>query len=169
MRQIMKRHCALLLLSVILVHGTPGCAKDTNPLRPATIPPNQPFTFVVVGDNRGDSTGAPAPMFPKIIEQVRAVAPALVLNTGDMINGYKDEDEAHLRAFTTIVEFEPCSGVEGGCVCSREHVKCLEDQPGNLEECYDLSSTFHHSQARLEHCESGSKRCLVAAAGTGSG
>jgi len=65
--------------------------------QPPAIASGKPFTFVVVGDNRGESSGLASPYFSKIVQEIKQVAPDFVLNTGDMINGYAGEDEAHLR------------------------------------------------------------------------
>lgn len=46
------------------------------------------FTFVVLGDNRGDSSGELAPAFRQTAEAVHNAAPRFVLNTGDMIYGH---------------------------------------------------------------------------------
>ena len=59
--------------------------------------PNDTFTFAVIGDNRGDSDGNPPPVLLDIIAAVNRDAPSLVFSTGDLINAYPEEDEAHLR------------------------------------------------------------------------
>jgi hypothetical protein len=49
---------------------------------------SQAFTFVVLGDNRGDSNGELSPAFKQIVQAVRNTRPRFVLNTGDMIYGH---------------------------------------------------------------------------------
>jgi hypothetical protein len=61
------------------------------------IPLDQPFAFAVLGDNRGDDTGQQPLSFVQVLQEVSHQAPALVLDSGDMIYGYTS-DEAQIRA-----------------------------------------------------------------------
>lgn len=58
---------------------------------------DRPFTFAVLGDNRGDSLGNQSPIFLRILRELSKESPALVFNTGDLINGFKEDEEAGLR------------------------------------------------------------------------
>lgn len=87
------RACVLTPVMAVLLAG---CRGEPRP-RLQAIAPGTPFSFAVVGDNRGESSGAAAPAFVRIIQRISLDTPALLLNTGDMINGYAGEDEAHLR------------------------------------------------------------------------
>src|SRR5437588_11252745 len=51
------------------------------------ISPSQPFSFVVLGDNRGDDRGEQPPTFFQVLKAVQAEAPALILDSGDMVYG----------------------------------------------------------------------------------
>lgn len=55
------------------------------------------LTFAVLGDNRGDSDGVQSAVFAEMVRAVNEASPQLVLNVGDMINGYAGEDETQLR------------------------------------------------------------------------
>jgi hypothetical protein len=55
------------------------------------IPSTQPFTFVVLGDNRGDESGQQPPAFLQVLQAVDDLTPAFVLDSGDMIYGYSTE------------------------------------------------------------------------------
>jgi hypothetical protein len=55
------------------------------------------FTFAVVGDNRGESSGQPSPVFVDIVKALAKDSPDFVINTGDMINGYAGETHQSLR------------------------------------------------------------------------
>jgi hypothetical protein len=59
--------------------------------------PGAPFTFAVLGDNRGDSYGEQPAVFGDILQAVNEAAPQLILHVGDMINGYAGDDESFLR------------------------------------------------------------------------
>ena len=65
-------------------------AAEIGPKGLAPIPPNEPFTFAVLGDNRGDDTGQQPAAFLELLRALReqAPAPAFALDTGDMIYGY---------------------------------------------------------------------------------
>jgi hypothetical protein len=89
----MKCHRWLVVWIALVV----ACATGASPPQLAPVPPETPFTFVVVGDNRGDSTGKQYPVFLEIVKAINEASPSLVLNTGDMINGYAGEDEALWR------------------------------------------------------------------------
>src|SRR5205814_1413071 len=62
----------------------------------APIGRDAPFTFVVMGDNRGSARGRQPKVFLDILAGVRAAHPAFAVTTGDMINGYS-ANEAVLR------------------------------------------------------------------------
>jgi hypothetical protein len=84
--------CALLLwLSMI-----PARAAEATPPQLNSIPAGQPFTFAVLGDNRGDDSGAQPAAFGQILRAVNEAGPAFVVNTGDMIYGHT-ADEAVAR------------------------------------------------------------------------
>jgi hypothetical protein len=55
------------------------------------LPVDQPFTFVVLGDNRGDASGRQTPAFIELLHDVRETKPAFVFNTGDMIYGKTEQ------------------------------------------------------------------------------
>jgi hypothetical protein len=59
--------------------------------------PAAPFTFAVLGDNRGDAEGEHPAVFGDILEAVNEAAPQLILHVGDMINGFPGDDEPLLR------------------------------------------------------------------------
>lgn len=61
------------------------------------IDPGQPFTFAVLGDHRGGSDGNVPPVLLDIFDRINADAPAFAVSTGDIINGYPEEDEPHIR------------------------------------------------------------------------
>jgi hypothetical protein len=105
----LKRYGCLLLIAllagcnrgrpepVILEPDRHEEAPEEKPPQRVAISPEAPFTFAVVGDNRGESSGRPVPAFTAIVRAMRETSPDLVFNTGDIINGYKGEKEAHLR------------------------------------------------------------------------
>jgi hypothetical protein len=91
----MKR-IAVLVLGVSL--GLPlsaGPIKSINhDLTPAA---DGDFVFVVAGDNRPTTHGAPYPrVFDSVISEIRLIQPDLVLWTGDTVYGYGDKDRAEL-------------------------------------------------------------------------
>ena len=48
--------------------------------------PCQPFSFVLIGDNRADTDNVgPSPKWPKILAETQAYAPQFYVNTGDMV------------------------------------------------------------------------------------
>lgn len=71
-------------------------AADPGPPGLPSIPTGQPFTFAVFGDNRGDDTGQQPPAFLQVLKALEDEAPALVLDTGDMIYGHSS-DEGRVR------------------------------------------------------------------------
>src|SRR5258708_26645184 len=91
-RRLSMNRCASLLWLLIVPRAL--CAADSPQL--PNIPPNQPFTFAVLGDNRGDDSGQQPPAFLQILRAVNAQAPAFVLDTGDMIYGHT-ADETRAR------------------------------------------------------------------------
>jgi hypothetical protein len=55
------------------------------------------FVFVVAGDNRPTTHGAPFPhVFDTVLSEIRLIKPDLVLWSGDTIYGYGDKDRAEL-------------------------------------------------------------------------
>jgi len=56
----------------------------------ATPASKDSFEFVVLGDNRGDSSGDLSPAFQEVLRAVGEASPRFVLNTGDMIYGHTD-------------------------------------------------------------------------------
>ena len=58
-------------------------AAQEGPAQLPSIGPNQPFSFAVLGDNRGDDSGQQPPGFLQVLEAVDKEAPALVLDTGE--------------------------------------------------------------------------------------
>jgi len=71
-------------------------ASESTASRLSNIPPGQPFTFAVLGDNRGDDSGDQPAAFIEVLQAVRQAAPAFVLDSGDMIYGHT-EDETKIR------------------------------------------------------------------------
>jgi len=80
-----------LSLSIVSLHGAENTAS-----RLPDIPPSQPFTFAVLGDNRGDDSGDQPPAFIEVLRAVSQASPALVLDSGDMIYGHTP-DESKVR------------------------------------------------------------------------
>ena len=67
-----------------------------NPPGLDNIPPSQPFTFAVLGDNRGDDSGDQPQSFVEVLRAVEQANPAFVLDSGDMIYGHTS-DEIRVR------------------------------------------------------------------------
>lgn len=76
---------SLRALFVLALVGFPPCARAAD------------FTFAVLGDNRGYADGRQTPVFLRIVDEIARANPALVLHTGDMIDG-DIGDEKTLRA-----------------------------------------------------------------------
>jgi len=74
-------------LCVALVTGGLVAGEAHLPQLPI-IPSTQPFSFAVLGDNRGDDNGEQPPAFLEVLQAARQKAPAFVLDTGDMIYGH---------------------------------------------------------------------------------
>jgi hypothetical protein len=87
------RRCWLVWIAALPV-ALPITSQGLPPLQ--NIPANQPFTFAVLGDNRGDDTGRQPPAFLEVLQAVDHEAPAFVLDSGDMIYGYTT-NEAQVR------------------------------------------------------------------------
>ena len=85
------RTTALAFLAIASGSGLAGQADATEPPPGATTTPiNQSFTFAVFGDNRPASADKPIPpVFKQILTEIRALHPAFVLTTGDLILGSK--------------------------------------------------------------------------------
>jgi len=90
----MTRTATILVLACLAMSAF-GAVKSVNhDLIPAT---DGDFVFVVAGDNRPTTHGAPYPrVFDTILSEIRVIQPALVLWTGDTIYGYGDKDRAEL-------------------------------------------------------------------------
>ena len=58
-----------------------------------SVPTDQPFSFIVFGDNRGDDTGEQPPAFFELLQAASQDHPAFVLDTGDMIYGHSRDEE----------------------------------------------------------------------------
>jgi hypothetical protein len=86
---------AMMVVMVCLAMPAFGAIKSINrELTPAT---DGDFVFVVAGDNRPTTHGAPYPrVFDTILSEVRLIHPDLVLWTGDTVYGYGDRDRAEL-------------------------------------------------------------------------
>jgi 3',5'-cyclic AMP phosphodiesterase CpdA len=68
------------------------------------LPAGQPFTFAVLGDNRGSGNGKLRPVFVEMLEAVRAEHPVFILHTGDMISGYSAGEKALRRQWKAYIE-----------------------------------------------------------------
>jgi hypothetical protein len=80
-----------LFLILVSLHGAENTASNL-----PNIQPSQPFTFAVLGDNRGDDSGDQPHAFIEVIRAVSRASPAFVLDSGDMIYGHTP-DESKLR------------------------------------------------------------------------
>lgn len=85
--------CLLVLLSPAA--DMPAAEATLPKLEP--LAPGAPFTFAVIGDYRGDSDGNMPPVLLEMFAMLNRDAPKFVLSSGDLINGYPEEDEPHLR------------------------------------------------------------------------
>ena len=87
------KHALFAGLSLILVslHGAENTAASL-----PDIQPSQPFTFAVLGDNRGDDSGDQPQAFIEVLHTVSRASPAFVLDSGDMIYGHTP-DESKVR------------------------------------------------------------------------
>lgn len=86
-----KRLCFTRFWPLCLAFLLLGCARPTTP-SPPPVAPERPFTFAVLGDNRGGWDGWIEPVFHKIVAEIRIARPELVVNTGDMICGRVGEE-----------------------------------------------------------------------------
>ncbi|MEK7767831.1 MAG: metallophosphoesterase, partial [bacterium] len=86
------------LLAAGLLAALAGCAGAKVGRLPELPPPPKDgaVTFVILGDNRGDEEGHQQQVFLDILRMINQAAPQFVVTTGDMVNGYT-EDEAQLR------------------------------------------------------------------------
>ncbi|HTL18682.1 MAG TPA: metallophosphoesterase, partial [Patescibacteria group bacterium] len=80
MNRIRSRCLCIFSLSLLSIQGGTGELPK--------ISPAQPFTFVVLGDNRGDDSGQQPFAFKAVLDSVKAQAPVLILDSGDMIYGH---------------------------------------------------------------------------------
>ena len=97
-RMILRRFFVLLPVSVLVVAlSSPSVRSDAVLPSLPGIAPDQPFTFAVLGDHRGDSDGNVPPVLLEIFESINRDAPAFAISTGDIINGYPEEEEPHIR------------------------------------------------------------------------
>lgn len=100
----MVRTATVLMMVVCLVVPAFGQIKSLNhDLTPAA---DGDFVFVVTGDSRPTTHGAPFPrVLDTILDEVRLIRPDLVLWTGDTVYGYGDKDGAELAAeYATFVK-----------------------------------------------------------------
>jgi hypothetical protein len=67
-------------------------AAQEHPARLPSIAPSQPFSFAVLGDNRGDDSGQQPPGFLQVLQAVDRENPVMVLDSGDMIYGHTSEE-----------------------------------------------------------------------------
>src|ERR1700756_3386112 len=86
---------AMILVVVCLATSAFGAMKSVNrDLVPAA---DGDFVFVVTGDNRPTTHGAPFPhVLDTLLAEVRLIQPDLVLWTGDTVYGYGDKDRTEL-------------------------------------------------------------------------
>ncbi|HLH53715.1 MAG TPA: metallophosphoesterase [Verrucomicrobiae bacterium] len=94
----------LTLAFTVLASGGGRGAQARSAALPR-IPADQPFSFVVFGDNRGADPGDPPATFFEVLDSAGKEHPAFVLDTGDMIYGHSRDEEivrsewrAYLRA-----------------------------------------------------------------------
>ena len=80
-------HAWGFLVATLAVTGQPG------ELRLPPIAQDVPFSFVVLGDNRGDESGQQPPAFTEVLTAVQREAPSLILDSGDMIYGHTRDAE----------------------------------------------------------------------------
>ena len=102
---------ATILLVVCLAVPAFGQIKSLNhELVPAA---DGDFVFVVAGDNRPTTHGAPFPhVLDTIVSEMRLIRPDLVLWTGDTVYGYGDKDRAELAAeYATFIRKAARAGV----------------------------------------------------------
>src|SRR5438309_557832 len=102
---------ATILLVVCLAVPAFGQIKSLNhELVPAA---DGDFVFVVAGDNRPTTHGAPFPhVLDTIVSEMRLIRPDLVLWTGDTVYGYGDKDRAELAAeYATFIRKAAHAGV----------------------------------------------------------
>lgn len=76
---------------LLLIGASLRAANVLQPTSPG-IPVSQPFTFAVLGDNRGDDSGDQPQAFLQVLQAVDYAAPAFVLDSGDMIYGHTPDE-----------------------------------------------------------------------------
>jgi hypothetical protein len=81
--------CCRIILACLL-HWPWSTADSQIRLQAA---PDAPFSFAVIGDNRGDPDGSQHAVFLQIIRTIDEMGVDLVFNTGDVIDGYSAERE----------------------------------------------------------------------------
>ncbi|HEV8431928.1 MAG TPA: metallophosphoesterase, partial [Thermoanaerobaculia bacterium] len=90
----MTRTATILVLACLAASAFGAVKSINHDLTPAT---DGDFVFVVAGDNRPTTHGAPYPrVFDTVLSEIRVIQPALVLWTGDTVYGYGDKDRAEL-------------------------------------------------------------------------
>lgn len=77
---------AMFVVTLTLA-GQPGEIQLT------PISPDVPFSFVVLGDNRGDESGQQPPAFTEVIAAIQGEMPSFILDSGDMIYGHTRDAE----------------------------------------------------------------------------
>lgn len=84
-----------ILVMVCLAASAFGAVKSIN--RDLTPMADGDFVFVVAGDNRPTTHGAPYPrVLDTVLSEIRLIQPDLVLWTGDTVYGYGDKDRTEL-------------------------------------------------------------------------
>ena len=89
----MNRKLIVLLVVLTLISSGLALAAQTWPKAPPAPvgAADEPFTFVVLGDNRPSSADAPQPpVYAAILDAVNATDARFVINTGDIISGSAD-------------------------------------------------------------------------------
>lgn len=84
------------LLPLLLLVALSDCSGDRGAVR-GTRSNDAPITFAVLGDNRGFPDGTVRPVFAELLDSIAADAPAFVVNTGDLLDGFRGNDERQLR------------------------------------------------------------------------
>jgi hypothetical protein len=90
----MRGPSAWLATAMLLVVPA-GAVGQASRLEP--IPATTPFRFAVIGDNRGYEDASARPIFLAVLERLKTSDVHLLLNTGDLIEGYPSLGENALR------------------------------------------------------------------------
>lgn len=92
-RPSMARAAALLVLAVALLIPICGAKDKAVPEQSENLLKTYPMRFAILGDRTGDHVPG---VFGQIVQEVERLKPDFVVNVGDMIEGYT-EDEAKLE------------------------------------------------------------------------